>query len=331
MEKIKDNIVTQIENNDYTANDKTFFDIVNDIYNTYLNTLNNETLQYLNIEDERIGSNNKYIRTDELGLNIDDNPLLRIGGCERYLYFRISDKENIRNIKIERTFDEIETHEKIELIKEQWLRKFKLSKVLIDLEQCDTKDIGGLKIRTSSNICIYDSDRDNSSVVLIKPVNDSAKSIRNIIFPDFKNKKSNPMNIHLAEALALIIFYRKPVKLLYVGKNDSKLFKYFDIALKDKCITIDGKIIEGINVSGISTSLGILKKSLNEDIVPPRGFVKPRLLSKEEVSILKSKQMINVFEEEELLKGDLYESFRCKTCPYRSLCNSLPEGFVENK
>ncbi|MGL5717862.1 hypothetical protein [Cetobacterium sp.] len=300
-----------------------FFDRVNFLYDKYLNTLNNETKKYLNMEDERTGMDKKYLFTSELGLNIYDNPILRVGSCEREIYFKIFPFTGLS-----KTFKDVESIEKDELVKNQWLRKLKLAGVIVDIEQGSVKDLHGIKLKSSIDTFIYNFNNNEVAGLLIKPVNDTAKSIRNQLWSDYDNVKPTPLRVHLPEVLSLLIFYKLPIKILYVGKNNSGLMREFTFGIKDKCLTIDGEKVEGITVDGIAKSLGILRKAIEEKVVPPRAYPRPRILTTTEIGSLVKEKLINKVESDRLVKGDEFKSFKCLSCKYREICDSLEDGFV---
>lgn len=322
---LEENIVNQMLKEDKEKElEMNYFERINFIYNKYLNTLNNETRQYLNMEDERVGmKNNIYIKTDEFGINIHDSDYLRIGGCERETYFKIYNFE-----KEAKTFKEVESIERDELIKEQWLRKLKLAGVVTEVEQGPLKSINGIRIKSSIDTFILNFEKNNIVGLLIKPVNDTAKSIRNQLWSDYDNVKPMPLKVHLPEVLSLIIFYKMPIKLLYVGKNNSELIRSFTFGVKDKNLTVDGEIVEGITTDGISKSLGIFRKAFTEKKVPPRGYARPIILNPTEIGNLVKEKLINKIEADKLVKGQEFEPFRCASCKYRKICNSLKDDFV---
>lgn len=321
----EEHIINQRLKDEKLETKKNYFEEVNKIYNDYLNTLNNETKEYLNMEDERVGSDNKFIKTNEVGLYIEKDPLLRIGACEREVFFKIN------GISAEgRNFKEIESIEKDELIKQQWLRKLKLAKVITDVEQGMLKEVGGIVLKSTIDCFIHNFKRNSPVGLLIKPVNDTAQAIRKQLWNDDPKIKSEPLKVHLPEVMALIVFYKIPIKILYVGKNNSELIKDFTFTIKEGCLVIDGEKKENLPLTGISESLGILKKAITEKISPPRAFVKPKVLSALEIGKLVKEKMISRFEADKLAKSEIYEPYQCNYCRYKELCNSLGEGFIKH-
>lgn len=321
----EEHIINQRLKDEKIETKKNYFEEVNRIYNEYLNTLNNETKKYLNMEDERVGEDNKFIKTNEVGFCIDGDPLLRIGACEREVFFRIS------GISAEgRVFKEIESIEKNELIKQQWLRKLKLANVLTDIEQGTIKEMGGMSIKSTIDCFIHNFKRNSPVGLLIKPVNDTAQSIRVKLWNKNSDFKYEPLKEHIPEIMLLLVFYRIPIKVLYIGKNDSTLIRDFTLTIKEGCLAIDGEKRENLPIKKISESLGILRKAMTEKITPPRAFVKPRVLTALEIGRMVKERLISSFEAEKLGKSEIFEPYQCNFCRYKELCNSLGEGFVNH-
>ncbi|MGL4998319.1 MAG: hypothetical protein ACRC5T_05065 [Cetobacterium sp.] len=300
---------------------KNIFEFSNQLYSKYLNTLNNEEFSYLNVEDERTVFDNKYIKSSEIGININGNTLLRVGSCNRNLFLKTHGA-----LRSDRQVEELEIAERNQLIKEQWIKKLGFCELLFTPETIKYNyEIDGVVYKTTEDAFMMDTVTGKTFALLIKPVNDSAFSVKDKIWPNNTYVKPSPMSLHLPEALTLLYLHKMPVKLLYVGKNNASSFKEFNIGIKGGCITVNGDIIEGINLSEIMMEMGLLKKMNDNSIVPPRSYISPRVLEKEEATLLFDNGIINNQEKNKLYEGSVFEHFQCKGCAYRDVCNSLPE------
>ncbi|MGL5718399.1 MAG: hypothetical protein ACRCX2_35675 [Paraclostridium sp.] len=318
----ENNIINQIQKEAEVK--KSVTDYVNELYNTYINTINNSDLKYYNVEDERVLDDVKILSTSEIGIDLSGEKLLHIGNCKRNLFFKLTGA-----IMLDKDVSEIEVLERNMLIKEQWVKKFAFAKVLVTPDDdVIEKELRGVKFKSSCDGHIKDYINEKVFTLMIKPVNDSAFAVKDRLWPNFGGKPE-PLNEHLSEAATLMIYYKKPVKILYVGKNNASLTKEFNIGIQEGSLSIDGEKNEDFNMNLLLKEIDDVKKMLTEDMIPPRDYIAPRQLNIDEIHQLKRRNMIISREEQELRNGKEYENFHCKSCKYRELCQAIGEGWVK--
>ena len=66
--------------------DKNFLQMNEEFYSAYFNTLNNEEKEWKNTEDKRTIIDEKYLKSNELSLNVLNDERLHVGGCKRQNY-----------------------------------------------------------------------------------------------------------------------------------------------------------------------------------------------------------------------------------------------------
>lgn len=320
-------IFNQINSDENIEVKQTLIEHVKTLYNKYINTLNNEEKEYLNVEDERTRMKKKYLYSSEIGVNINSNKLLRIGACSREVYFKMTGAYGK-----EREFSEIDTTERNELVKEQWKNKLKLSAIFKEKENIVSGELNGINIRLNFDGYIIDPLNENKEyILLIKPINDTAFSVRDEIWPKYGNPKPN--NFHLAEVSSLLAILKKPVMLLYVGKNNTAMTQEFLFGLKNGLIKYkigEDEITTNLSVVESLTSINIFKTAfLEENLIPPRSYQKSKELSSDEISLLIENRIINSKKGNELSRSNAeYVNFKCESCKYSKICNEINEEWV---
>lgn len=318
---MENNIITQMieydKENENTV--KGIFDYIQDVNKIRFNALNNEIDKpYLNNEDPRTIKETKIIKANEIGLNLNKEPLLRFGSCLRELYFKITGA-----IAEDRQLSEIEGIERNELVKQQWIDKIKYSG--LSREEHKILNYATVKFESTVDLIIYDPIEDKEYGLLIKPVNDTATTVRNKIW---NNRNPQPMEIHIPEICLNMFILKMPVKVLYVGKNNSEMIKEFNFGVNKNMLTVNKKEYEKkINIYGVVEDMKNIDYAIEKSLIPPRSFVKGEL-TREEVDLLFDNDMINNVESNRYLNGETYENFRCRSCRYNQLCNSLNTGWI---
>lgn len=322
---MENNIITQIYNDPKNTEPKELFEYVKELYEKYINSINNEIgeNQYKNAEDSRILDNEIIFKANEFGFCINNDELLRVGSCIRKLYFQLTGA-----IGEPRKVQELEVHERNKLIIDQWIKKLDFLKII---EKPEHKVItqAGIKIETTENAFIYDARKNTTFALIIKPINDTAFSIRDIIFPTFSNIKPQILNTHIPEIILNMLILKQPVKLLYVGKNNPEMIKEFDCGITRKKLVVNGEVKEEIDVTYIFEEIKQIAYALLEKVVPPRKYKEYKALNKKQISDLFELKFINKKEMTEILNGDSYINFYCKDCRYRNICNAISEDWVK--
>lgn len=299
-----------------------FIEFVNKTYEAYINTLNNETEKtYLNQEDPRAGKPVEILHANEIGVRFEDK-FIFFGNCKRNLFFKLTGA-----YKSDTPISEVETIERNELIKDQWKRKLKFLDLLVDEEpvNAEFKKLEDIKIEAKTDGKVLDFVEKRESTLIIKPVNDSAFVIKDKVFSD----KGMPMWEHIAEAIVVVFSLKRQVKLLYVGKNNSEMYKEFQIGSQDGFLTINGEIRTDIPIRHIYKEFEAITCMFKENLIPPRDYIRARNLSVEEVNTLVKYGAITGYRDEnEYLNGKIYEPFRCQICKYKTLCDSIADGWV---
>lgn len=316
-ENMQNNILTQIYNDPKSEN-KPLFDYVKFFCDKYVNTINNKVKEekYKNAEDSRILDNEKIIKASEFGMCIDDKELYRTGSCIRKVFLQL-----IGAIGLPREVSEIEIHERNNLIIKQWMNKLDFLKIIKKPEH-KVIDQMGLKIQSTEEAFIYDPRSNITYGLLIKPVNDTAFSIRDKLFPQFDNQKPQILNSHLAEIIMNMLILKKPIKIIYVGKNDPKLVREFDCGISNKRLTVNGEIKENINVLSVFKDVKELQHALDNNIIPPKKYKKIQTNQEEAIGLF-DLGFINKKEFNEILNGKEYLNFYCNSCRFRNVCNNI--------
>lgn len=319
---MENNIITQMieydKENENTV--KGIFDYIQDVNKIRFNALNNEIDKpYLNNEDPRTIKETKIIKANEIGLNLNKEPLLRFGSCLRELYFKITGA-----IAEYRQLSEIESIERNELVKQQWIDKI-LYTGIARKENHKILHYATVNFESTEDLIIYDPIEDREYGLLIKPVNDTASTVRNRIWSKWYSK---PMDIHIPEICLNMFILKMPVKVLYVGKNNSEMIKEFNFGVNKNILTINKEEYEKkISIYDVVEDMKNIDHAIEKSIIPPRSFVKDEL-TREEVDLLLDNDLTNITESNRYYNGETYENFRCKSCRYNQLCNSLNKGWV---
>lgn len=325
MENMENNILTQIYNDPKNLEPKELFEYVQDLYTEYINSINNEIGEnsYKNAEDSRMLDEEKILKANEFGMSISNNELFRTGSCIRKVYFQLNGA-----IGENRKIDDVEIEERNKLIIEQWLRKLEFLKILAKPEHKVASE-NGLRIQSTENGFIYDARKGMTYALLIKPVNDTAFSIRDRLFPSFPNMKPDILNSHVPEIIVNMLILKQPVKILYVGKNNPSLVREFDCGISNRLLTVNGEIKENINVLSVCEDIKQLNYALEEKVIPPRKYKEYTGISQEETADLLNLNFINKREMTEILNGKPYLNFYCSSCRYKNICNSISEDWFK--
>ena len=237
---------------------------------------------------------------------------LEIGHCCRETYFRF--KNSYQDNVTSKVTEDIE---KNMLSKEQFLRKVKLVDIYKEPENTVVNTFG-LNIETTEDGFIYDYERDKEYILLIKPVNDSVGIIKNKVWNKFNAK---PLSYHIPEIMLNMFLIRKPLKLIYVGKNNSELYKEFNFGFQDSCLSIDNNKIDEYNLSYLLDKIKLFEKHIEKDVVPRKIFT-DKSLGMDEINNMQSYGLIEDFEINKLLNGEMYKNFQCNGCKYKTICEN---------
>lgn len=302
-------------------------EFANKAYEAYLNTLNNEDeKKYLNNEDERVGKPIETLYPNEFGFKVLNLPIAFFGNCKRNLFFKLTGA-----FKEDTKISEIESIERIMLMKEQWRRKFKFLDLLKDEEKAKAKFkfLGDqITIETNDEGKFTDYVEQKDFTLMIKPINDSAFTLKDKVL----SEKGTIMWEHLAEVIVTMFSKSRAVKLLYVGKNNSDVYKEYNIGSKNGFLTINNEIIKDIVISKINKEYEAIKVMFSENLIPPRDYIRPRSLEINEIEVLNDLGVImNNKDEREYIAGKIYTPFRCTICKYKSICDTLPDGWVNRE
>ena len=206
--KNENNIINQIiqdnikkKENGENIEQTSWIQIMQEVYNTYINTLNNESEVYKNTEDRKIYIE-KIFKASDFSFCVSELEELEIGHCCRETYFRF--KNSYQDNVTSKVTEDIE---KNMLSKEQFLRKLKLVDIYKEPENTIVNTFG-LNIETTEDGFIYDYERDKEYILLIKPVNDSVGIIKNKVWNKFNAK---PLSYHIPEIMLNMFLIRKPL------------------------------------------------------------------------------------------------------------------------
>jgi hypothetical protein len=321
----ENHVFNQMNKDEKVETKRTFAESINELYKLRINTLNNEEKAYENVEDPRVLDEKKSIYASEIGYNLNSNPLLHIGHCKRALYLRLTGA-----IGKDREVGELESIARNMFVKTQWLEKIEFAQLNCESDSENdsfARDIRGLNIMTTNECFVKDYSNNRIFALLIKPVNDTAFSIRDRLWSD--KYKPQPLNEHLAEVATLLIYYKKPVKILYVGKNNPEMVREFNFGVSNGNLTVNGELVEGFRMADLFTQIDDIKLAFTSNMIPPRDYIRPRLLNITEIGELIKNGIINKREGEELANGKEYENFHCSSCKYREICNSIDDNWFK--
>ena len=319
--KVENNIINKIINDEKSEVKRSFMDTVNFFYDEYLGTLNNEEKGYYNNEDERACAPIELIYPSEIGIRIKNDPLLYFGTCKRSLFFKLKSIIKDEN----KDFDEVASIERIEFIKKQWIKKFKLANIYKPYEHIESeyKNLGDIKLAGTCDGYVYDYELDAEMALIIKPIE------HNFITKDeVFGENGYPMVEHIGEAISVALANKQRVKLLYVGKNKAKEFKEYNIGSDSGVIVINGIKREELNIKAIFSEFNVIKTMFELDKIPPRDYGRPGVLSQNQVDELKKYKAIQERDAWKYLNGkEMYRPFRCEICKYKSKCNALSDDW----
>lgn len=291
--------------------EKTWLQLMQEIYNVYINTLNNESEDYKNIEDKKIYLGHIF-KASDFSFCISELEELEIGHCMRETYFRY--KNSYQDMITSKVSEDIE---KNLLSKEQFIRKLKLIDIIDDYKH-EVYNVENLKIETTEDAFIYDYEKQKEYILLIKPVNDSVGIIRNKVW-----NKINPIPLtyHIPEIILNMYLIRKPLKVIYIGKNNSELYQEFNFGFQESCLSINGIKLEEYKLSYLLDKIILFNKHIEKDIVPRKIFT-DKFLTNDEINNMNSYGLIEGFEVNKLLNGQKYNNFQCNNCKYKSICEN---------
>lgn len=315
MERNENNLINQLLQDETIEEKKTWIEYVNDIYDIYINSRNNEKDSSFNSEDER-AYKDKVFKASDFSLKVNEQNELEIGHCMRESFFRY--KNSYQDNVPSKQFDEIE---KNILYKEQYLRKLRLCSLIEEKEKI-IFEIQNIKIESTEDAFIMDYQNQKEYLLFIKPVNDSVSIIKNKLFSKFK--KPIPLSYHIPEIILNMYIHKKPAKILYIGKNNSDLITEFNFGFLNGNLTINNELHNEIKLKTLISSLSYLSFSIEKDILPNKIFT-DRILSNEEINEMREYGLIEDFELDRLLNGNEYKNFQCNTCKYKTTCNNFME------
>jgi hypothetical protein len=301
---------------------KSFLGMNENFYNLYINTLNNEKETYRNVEDSRTASAKKFVETHELSLNLNNDTRLHIGGCKRQNYLKM-----YGFIGLPRSASELDAIEKNELMKKQLLRRFELSKVLISPKSSEVAEINGLELKGEHDGIVYDFVNDKEYTLLIKPVNDSAFSIKNQLFGQYR--KPTVMDVHMAEVFGCLLVFKKPVKLIYVGKNYSNNIVEFNIGMKSQNIYINDEVAHQYTIDSLLSEIGQYKYAFENGFIPNRDY--PVTYLEVDTEVLLANGILSDYDCKDLKYGKQVQNFRCNSCQYKNYCDAIGINWVKNE
>ena len=114
---------------------------------------------------------------------------------------------------------------------------------------------------------------------------------------------------------------RKPLKLIYVGKNNSELYKEFNFGFQDSFLSIDNNKTNDYNLSYLTDKIKLFEKHIEKDVVPRKIFT-DKNLNMDEINNMQSYGLIEDFEINKLLNGEMYKNFQCNGCKYKTICEN---------
>lgn len=320
MEK---NIIRQMYCDENSIKYNSVIDYSQMINKIKFNNMNNEIGEnsFYNREDIRLITEEKYFSPNELGFKIIGKPYLRIGACNRQIALKL-----FGAISEDKDLNVYETIERNNLIKKQWEEKLKYCNLLIELPKPEIKNIFGLNIKSFEKYIIKDVLREKEYILMIKPVNDTSYMIKETIFT---NKEI--MNIHIPEILMNIFYFKKPVKLLYVGKNNTEIFEEHNIGIKDGYLVENGKEYDYFNINDLISDSLEMQQLIEENKIPNKSYLIDSILKIQEVSEMVKYKIINNKSGNSILNGEKYTSFQCTDCKYRKICEELGDGIFESE
>ena len=123
--------------------------------------------------------------------------------------------------------------------------------------------------------------------------------------------------------------YRKPAKIIYIGKNNPDFISEFNFGFKNSFLSINNEASDGINIKDFLEQKEYFSKCISEDILPNTIFTN-ETLNNSQVIDMKNYGIIEDFEVEKLLNGQKYKCFQCNNCKYKTTCENLQEKEKED-
>lgn len=321
LEEMKNNIIFQIYNDEKIVDKKELFDYVKELYNEHINSINCDNDQYKNVEDNRFLDEKKIIKANEIGYTIDGKEHCRVGSCIRNTFFNINN-----SIGLPISSSEIDLYERNQLIKKQFIDKLKFVQIYEEPKNIIVSQ-KNLSIQSTEDGFIYDAKKNNIYALLIKPINDSAFAVKNVLAPTYENLKSDLMPVHIPEIIVNMLILQKPIKIVYIGKNNPDFIVSFDCGINKQKLTVNNERREYLDISYVSTDMKELNHALETNIVPPRKY-KNIILSKEEAVEMFELKMITNRELNDIINlKESYLDFHCTNCKYKNICDSISEGW----
>lgn len=313
---MENNIISQMHNDEYCQiKFNSVIDYSQYINEIRMNTLNNEEEWYLNKEDLRNTTDEFFLTPSEIGMNIEGKKHLRIGACKRNVALNL-----LGSIAEDKKINVFETIERNNLIVEQWIKKFDYVGILKRLPEPEIKTIFGVKIKSYEKYIIDDPIRNREYILMIKPLNDTSYIVKEQIFINGK-----VMQIHIPEILINIFYHKKPVKLIYVGKNDTSIYKEYHFGIKDKNLIIDGVMTEH-QIDYLINDAFQLQNMIQEKLIPDKDYIAEQIMQMKEISEMVKFDIVNNKAGNNLLQGNPYTSFQCVDCKYKNICEQLGDG-----
>ena len=310
-----EHILVQRKREDAENKRGTLMDQVVNIATIYYNNINNEDKHYLNAEDERSLLEKPFINGHELSFNIDNNPTLHVGSCLRQLYFKI---KNYAKSTPKSPF-EVFVLEKLNVTKKQIVHMFELAGLVIEKDVTKEAELNEVTVKAYADAIIYNTEMEREELLLIKPVNGFAKTVTTRVFPT--DKIAEPMELHLGEVFGLLCTFKIPVNLLYVDKNDTGKTSMFNIGFLGGQMIINGAKYPYFDVNSLVNNVTKFKDVFEKNnYVPARSYMPYKA---EDADMLLNAKIINTYEVLCLKRGEAVENFRCKSCPYKEVCDSL--------
>lgn len=316
--KNENNIINQIIQDNIkrkekgeNVEEKSWLQLMQEIYNIYINTLNNESEEYKNVENKKIYID-QIFKSSDFSFCISELEELEIGRCNRQTYFAY--KNSYQDMIVSKISEEIE---KNELSKEQFIRKLKLIDIY-EQPKNELYNLENLKIETTEDGFIYDYEKDKEYLLLIKPVNDSVGIIKNKIWNKYK---PIILNYHIPEIMLNMFLIRKPLKVIYIGKNNSELYQEFNCGFQESCLSVNGEKLENYNMNFLLEKIKLFGKHIEKDIIPRKIFTDINL-TMDQINNMHSNNLIEDFEINKLLNGEIYKNFQCNNCKYKTICTS---------
>ena len=319
---MENNILTQIYNDQKITEKKTLFEYVKILCDEEMNTINNKLKEekYKNAEDDRYLDENKIFKANEFSYCFDGKDLLRVGNCIRKLFFQINN-----TIGLPREIEEKELYERNRLIINQWIDKLSFLKIYEEPKN-EIIEQFNIQIQSTENGFIYDPSKNIKYALMIKPVNDTSFSILNTIWP--QSLEPTILPIHIPEVILNLLILKKPIKVLYVGKNNCGKIQEFNIGISKQKLTINRVVQDHININYIFEDLKETSFAFTNNVIPPQKY-KEVIIDPADAYKLSELNIVNNKESALLANGKPYRYWQCNDCRYKNTCNSISKDWTK--